>query len=183
VPNSTDRDGGKGSTRGLPATWIHGILQMIWPSASQASELLNGFEVRFDNTGMPSELGPQRHNSHTDDAFGIEDLNILQKGQPRTKGTTSTYANSVQGYDSHMMSDFAAGSSTSHLPRSEWWARTDVNQNIGHPQNQPFSSFATSSSHGSGSPVFLVSQDCMDEWNDETHSNYTFENSGSPHYA
>jgi hypothetical protein len=185
VPNSTDRDGGEARTYGLPAQWISDILQMIWPSASQASELLNGFQVRFVNTGMRSELGPQRHKSHTDDAFGIEDSNILQKEHPRTKETTSTYANMVQGHDSPMMSDFgvqATGSSTSDLPRSEWWSRTDVNQNIGHPQNQPFPSFVTSSP-GSGSPVFLVPQDRMDEWNDETHSNYTFENSDSPHFA
>jgi hypothetical protein len=183
VPHSTERAGGKRRTRGLYARWIHGILQMVWSSASQAWELLNGFEIRFDHTGMPSELGPQRHLRYADDAFGIEkDTNILQREQPHT---TSTYDNRVQGHDSHMMLDFgvlATESSTSHLPRSDWWPHSDVHQNINHPPSQPFPS-STTSSHGSDSPFFLVPQDCMVEWNNETPSSYTIDDSDSTHYV
>ncbi|KAG5647713.1 hypothetical protein DXG03_008436 [Asterophora parasitica] len=110
-------------------------MEMVWPSASRAWELLNGVKMGSDNVPPQIHL-PDRHKRPADAAFGQEkSSDYLQREAFRGPAPDQTPdrgggENGVQEIGTrimaHMLGLHIPGiePSTSYYPGYEWWPRS-----------------------------------------------------------
>lgn len=113
-------------------------MEVVWPSAARAWDLLDGVELRVENAVEPAVL-QERHKRQADDAFGQEKSSQLLSEQAfgvmDHHGVGETVANTgVQDLSQRMMAQMLGldipgiQPSTSFYPGYEWWPRTQPNQ-------------------------------------------------------
>lgn len=102
-------------------------MEMVWPSASRAWDLLNG--VKMDDILSPQLQDPARYKRQADDAFGHEKggpQEVLKNAQAHNEAE-----NGPQALGTRIMAQMfgfhvpGVEPSTSFLPGYEWWPRSD----------------------------------------------------------
>ncbi|RDB29501.1 Nitrogen assimilation transcription factor nit-4 [Hypsizygus marmoreus] len=109
-------------------------MEMVWPSASRAWELLNGVKMGSDSVSPPQFHLADRHKRHADTAFGQEkSSDYLQREafkDPATERHPPEGEDGVQELGTrimaHMLGLHIPGiePSTSYYPGYEWWPRS-----------------------------------------------------------
>ncbi|EGN91754.1 hypothetical protein SERLA73DRAFT_80157 [Serpula lacrymans var. lacrymans S7.3] len=114
-------------------------LEIIWPSAARAWDLLHGVKVQVDSNLTPLIPGPDRRKRPADDAFGKEkSSDFLQReafGNLEEKELPAPQiVNGIQDMSTRMMAHMLGldipgiEPSTSYYPGYEWWPRTNSPQ-------------------------------------------------------
>ncbi|KAF5385325.1 hypothetical protein D9615_001196 [Tricholomella constricta] len=165
-------------------------MEMVWPSASRAWELLNGVKMGSDN--IPPQIHfPDRQKRPADAAFGQEkSSDYLQREAfkgPANETPDREGENGVQELGTrimaHMLGLHIPGiePSTSYYPGYEWWPRSDeVTPPISHqlsPAPLDYGSREGTASNPNPVPGGMVSSGA--EWNSvpvpETTYDYDFD--------
>ncbi|KAG1871132.1 fungal-specific transcription factor domain-containing protein [Suillus tomentosus] len=108
-------------------------MQITWPSAGRARDLLNGVRVQVDSNMPPLVHGPDRQKRAADDAFGERSSDVLQREAfgdvlqrehvPQNSGIQEISTRMM----AHMLGLDIPGiePSTSYYPGYEWWPRAN----------------------------------------------------------
>ncbi|KAJ7492355.1 fungal-specific transcription factor domain-containing protein [Mycena latifolia] len=128
-------------------------MEIIWPSAARAWELLNGVKLGALNTVPPPSHSLDRHKRHAEDAFGQDrppEYSSHALGDERQMGQNVDGVQDVANkLMAHMLGLDIPGvePSTSFYTGCDWWARPnqDSSQPM-PPQNWPQAAPASSSS-------------------------------------
>ncbi|KAJ7070780.1 fungal-specific transcription factor domain-containing protein [Mycena amicta] len=107
-------------------------MEIIWPSAARAYELLNGVKLGTLHTVMPPTPSHERHKRHAEDAFGQDrpsdypprEMELLQNVDGVQDMATKLMAHML------LMDIPGVEPSTSFYAGCDWWARpnTETNQ-------------------------------------------------------
>ncbi|KAJ6621140.1 fungal-specific transcription factor domain-containing protein [Mycena sp. CBHHK59/15] len=113
-------------------------MEIIWPSAARAWELLNGVKLGALNAVVPPANATDRHKRHADDAFGQDRLpDYPPHGYNRDDRQMGQNVDGVQDMANKLMAHMlgldipGVEPSTSFYTGCDWWARP--NQESGPP--------------------------------------------------
>lgn len=110
------------------------MVQVIWPSASRAKDLLNGANAHFQGILTPLASAQERHKRSADDALSDDKTSeLLQReafGSLDAKVQTPPGAQADQRIMAHMLGLEIPGvqASTSYFPGYEWWPSIPLQQ-------------------------------------------------------
>ncbi|KAG6845358.1 hypothetical protein H0H87_010467 [Tephrocybe sp. NHM501043] len=121
-------------------------MEVVWPSAARAWELLNG--VKMGSNDLPPEINfLERQKRPADAAFGQEkSSNFLQREAFKGPAPESSPRNENTGVQelgtrimAHMLGLNIPGveASTSYYPGYEWWPRSHETTTLSHHQIPP----------------------------------------------
>jgi len=163
------------------------VMELVWPSALRAWELLNGVKVRFDSALTPLVQAPDRHKRQADDAFGKEKCSGYARheefGQSEGDTSKAPNANGVQDLNTRMMAHMlgldvpAMEPSASYNPGYEWWLPVNQTAMPAVFHSSGVSSMGPGGLSASGEQYFDA-QPVMDNWlqcNSEIGPGYSYD--------
>ncbi|KII93670.1 hypothetical protein PLICRDRAFT_35889 [Plicaturopsis crispa FD-325 SS-3] len=168
-------------------------MEIVWPSAQRAWDLLHGAKVRFDSALTP---GPDRHKRPAEDAFGQEKASdyLQREAFSNWEQAPASPGNGVQDLTTRIMAHMlgldvpGVEASTSYYPGYEWWPRsgTQSPQPVGTNTMTPSSLAAAVPHQSNGAPVTFDAQPGMEDWlqgasSDQVHG-YNFDFSNMPNH-